>query len=74
VHHARLIDGFTFTMPDTPANQSQYPQAESQRPGIGLPIARATAIISLATGAITNLAFGPYHGKKTGESALPAGQ
>ena len=23
--HAKLIDGFTFTMPDTPQNQSEYP-------------------------------------------------
>ena len=25
-HHAKLIDGFTFTMPDTPANQAEFPQ------------------------------------------------
>ena len=69
-HHAKLVDGFTFTMPDTPANQQQYPQAKTQQPGIGLPIARATAIMSLATGAIMNLACGPYQGKQTGETAL----
>ena len=69
-HHAKLVDGFTFTMPDTPANQRQYPQAKTQQPGIGLPIGRATAIMSLATGAITNLACGRYQGKQTGETAL----
>ena len=69
-HHAKLVDGFTFTMPDTPANQQQYPQAKTQQSGIGLPIGRATAIMSLATGAITNLACGPYQGKQTGETAL----
>ena len=69
-HHAKLVDGFTFTMPDTPANQAEYPQAKTQQPGVGLPIARATAIISLATGALTNLACGPYQGKETGETAL----
>lgn len=69
-HHAKLVDGFTFTMPDTPANQRRYPQAKTQQPGIGLPIARVTAIMSLATGAITNLACGPYQGKQTGETAL----
>jgi hypothetical protein len=68
-HHAKLVDGFTFTMPDTPANQDQYPQAKTQQPGIGLPIARATPIMSLATGAIMNLACGPYQGKETGETA-----
>jgi hypothetical protein len=50
-YHARLIDGFTFTMPDTPKNQAQYPHPRTQAPGVGLPIARAVAIVSLATGA-----------------------
>ena len=28
--HPKLIDGFTFTMPDTPKNQAKYPQPKSQ--------------------------------------------
>lgn len=47
--HAKLIDGFTFTMPDTPQNQAAYPHPKTQRPGIGLPISRVVAILSLAT-------------------------
>ena len=43
-HHAKLIDGSTFTMPDTPKNQAKYPQQAAQKPGVGLPIARAVAI------------------------------
>ena len=69
-HHAKLIDGFTFTMPDTPKNQAEYPQQKAQKPGVGLPIARAVAIVSLATACVTDLAVGPYKGKQTGESAL----
>lgn len=69
-HRAKLIDGFTFTMPDTPKNQAKYPQQKAQKPGIGLPIARVVAIVSLATACVTNLAIGPYKGKETGESAL----
>ncbi len=46
--HAKLIDGFTFTMPDTPKNQSEYPQPKTQKAGCGQPIARAVAILSLA--------------------------
>ena len=38
--HAKLVDGFTFTMPDTPENQAAFPQIPAQRPGVGLPIAR----------------------------------
>ena len=54
-HHAKLIDGFTFTMPDTPKNQAQYPQQKAQKPGVGLPIARAVAIVSLATACVMDL-------------------
>jgi len=68
--HAKLVDGFTFTMPDTVANQKMFPQNPAQTPGVGLPIARACAIFSLATGCLWNLAYGPYCGKETGESAL----
>jgi hypothetical protein len=69
-HHAKLVDGFTFTMPDTPQNQAHYPQQKAQKPGVGLPIARAVAIVSLATACVMDLAMGPYKGKETGESAL----
>ena len=69
-HHAKLIDGFTLTMPDTPQNQAEYPQPKTQKPGVGLPIARAVAILSLATACVMDLAMGPYKGKETGESAL----
>jgi len=71
--HAKLIDGFTFTMPDTPDNQRVFPQQTRQRPGAGFPIARACAVLSLATAAICDLNFGPYQGKETGESALLRG-
>jgi hypothetical protein len=48
--HAKLIDGFTFTLLDTPNNQRAFPQSKKQRPGAGFPLARACAILSLATG------------------------
>src|SRR5262249_18530314 len=35
-----LFDGTTLTMPDTPENQQDYPQAYNQKPGLGFPIAR----------------------------------
>ena len=68
--HAKLIDGFTFTMPDTAENQAEYPAPKSQKPGVGLPIARAAVILSLATACAMDLALGPYAGKQTGETAL----
>jgi putative transposase len=71
--HAKLIDGFTFTMPDTPENQEEFPQQKNQPPGAGFPIARACAVLSLATAAIGDVNIGPYQGKETGESALLRG-
>jgi hypothetical protein len=68
--HVTLVDGTTVSMPDTPANQREYPQARTQKPGVGFPIARLVALISLATGAVLDLAIGPYQGKETGETAL----
>jgi len=72
-HHAKLVDGFTLTMADTPDNQQVFPQLESQTPGVGLPIARASVVLSLSTAAIHDLAIGPYEGKETGETALLRG-
>ena len=68
--HTKLVDGFTFTMPDTEANQRAFPQPGSQAPGVGFPIARACAILSLATACVCDVAIGPYEGKETGETAL----
>ena len=68
--HAKLVDGFTFTLPDTAANQAVYPQHGAQKRGVGFPIARACAILSLATACLLDLAVGPYSGKETGETAL----
>jgi hypothetical protein len=67
---AKLVDGFTFTMPDTEKNQAAYPSPKTQQKGVGLPIARAAVILSLATACAMDLAVGPYSGKETGETAL----
>lgn len=69
-YHGKLIDGSTFTMPDTPENQAEYPHPKTQKRGVGLPIARFVAIVSLATACAMDLAVGPYKGKETGETAL----
>ncbi len=71
--HAKLVDGFTFTMPDTTDNQEAFPQPASQDPGVGFPIARACAVVSLATACVCDVAIGPCEGKETGENALLRG-
>jgi hypothetical protein len=75
--HAKLVDGSTFTMPDTPDNQRVFPQPASQQPGLGFPMARICVILSLATGCVHDWAMGPCQGKATGETspcstAIPA--
>jgi Transposase DDE domain len=65
-----LFDGTTVTMPDTRENQQAYPQVYNQKPGLGFPIARIGALISLACGAVVNLGFCPYAGKGQGEVSL----
>ena len=68
--HAKLIDGFTFTMPATAKNLAEFPHPKTQKKGVGLPIARAVAILSLATACVMDVEIGPYTGNETGESAL----
>jgi hypothetical protein len=65
-----LFDGTTVTMPDTQKNQAAYPQVYNQKPGLGFPIARIGALISLACGAVVNLGFCQYAGKGQGEVSL----
>jgi hypothetical protein len=65
-----LVDGTTASMPDTVANQEAFPQSKTQGVGLGFPVVRMVAIISLATGVVRDLALGPYQGKETGETAL----
>jgi len=57
-------------MPDTSANQAEYPQSGAQQPGLGFPLAMLVALISLSTGAVLRWATGPCRGKGTGEQAL----
>jgi hypothetical protein len=66
----KLVDGTGISMPDTPENQAQYPQPNTQAPGVGFPLARLVMVICLATGAALDAAIGPHSGKGTGELGL----
>lgn len=68
--HVKLIDGTTLSMPDTEENQQQWPQNPAQKAGLGFPIVRLVAVVSLATAAVLDLRFGPYQGEDTSELAL----
>lgn len=68
--HVKLIDGTTTLMPDTRANQADYPQHGRQESGVGSPLARLVGVISLAHGAVLDVTMGPYQGKESGEHGL----
>ena len=65
-----IADGTTVLMPDTPANQAAFPQQENQKPGLGFPIVRLVALISLAAGTVIAYSHAQYQGKGTGETSL----
>ena len=65
-----MVDGSTVIMPDTPDNQQAFPQQSNQKPGLGFPIARMVALISLNVGTVLDYAIGPYQGKGAGETSL----
>jgi hypothetical protein len=66
----KVVDGTTVALADTPANQREYPQPRSQKPGVGFPLVRMVVLFALTTGTALDAAMGPYRGKRTGESAL----
>lgn len=68
--HVKMADGTTLLTPDTDENQAEWPQARTQKPGLGFPILRVVVLLSLASAALCGLAIGPYKGKETGEPAL----
>lgn len=72
-HAVKLVDGTTVSLPDTPANQKEFPQQKNQKPGVGFPLARLVAILGLASGCLLRTALAPWSGKGKGEGSLLAG-
>ncbi len=66
----RLVDGTTVRLADTLANQREYPQSRTQKPGLGDPRARLVGLVCLSTGALLDAAMAACQGKGTGETAL----
>ena len=65
-----MVDGTGLSMPDTPENQLAFPQHNVATPGLGYPLMRAVAMISLSTGSVVDFAFDKHAGKGTGEGSL----
>ena len=56
-----VVDGTGIALPDTEANQDDYPQPSQQKPGCGFPVLRLVAFMSLATGAVSRYSSGTLH-------------
>jgi len=65
-----LIDGTTFTLPDSSENQKRYPQQSAQKAGLGFPICRALGVFCLESGAAINAKIAPYKGKGANEHSM----
>jgi hypothetical protein len=66
----KLADGCEVSMPDTPANQKEYPQSKSQKPGLGFPHMRMVVLLAFATACAIDAALGACKGKGTSETEL----
>jgi Transposase DDE domain len=56
-----VVDGTGIALPDTEANQDDYPQPSQQKLGCGFPVLRLVAFMSLATGAVSRYSLGNLH-------------
>ena len=64
-----VADGTRVSMPDSPDNQSRYPQSASQAEGIGFPCARVTGLFCLSTAALLDATVTACKGKGSDEPA-----
>ncbi|HMB03571.1 MAG TPA: IS4 family transposase [Isosphaeraceae bacterium] len=58
-HRVWILDGSSFSMPDTPELQAQFGQPGGQRPGCGFPVAKWLALFDVATGMLLRSATAP---------------
>jgi hypothetical protein len=58
-HRVFLVDGSSFSMPDTPELQAHFGQHGEQRPGCGFPTAHWLVLLHAGTGMIAKMLAGP---------------
>jgi hypothetical protein len=58
-HRTWLVDGSSFSMPDTPALQAHFGQPGNQAKGCGFPVARLLALFHAGTGLLLEVAAAP---------------
>jgi hypothetical protein len=55
-----VVDGSSCSMPDTPELQEAFGQPTGQKKGCGFPVAKVVALFCWASGAVLDVAIGPY--------------
>jgi hypothetical protein len=58
-HRTFLVDGSSFSMPDTPELQDHFGQPGGQRPGCGCPVAHFLALFHAGTGMLVQVLSAP---------------
>src|SRR6516165_1053347 len=58
-HRTFLVDGSSFSMPDTPALRAHFGQPGNQAKGCGFPVAHLLALFHAGTGLLLEVAAGP---------------
>jgi hypothetical protein len=58
-HRTILVDGSSFSMPDTPALQAHFGQHGQQKKGCGFPVAHLPAVFDAASGLLLDLIVSP---------------
>jgi hypothetical protein len=57
----KVVDGSSVQLPDTVANQKEYPQPSGQKPACGFPVLKLVVLFSLASGALLDVVLGNLH-------------
>ena len=58
-HRVWVMDGSSFSMPDTPELQAAFGQPTGQQPGCGFPVAKWLALFDVATGMLLRSSTAP---------------
>jgi hypothetical protein len=65
-HRTLLIDGSSFSMPDTPDLQRHFGQSRKAKPGCGFPVAHLMALFDAGTGLLLEAFAAPLHSHDLG--------
>ena len=69
-HRTFLLDGSSFSMPDTPELQQHFGQPGNQKPGCGFPVAHLLALFHAGTGVLLQVLAAPLRTHDMSQVAL----